>query len=177
MNKNLPNELTMLRVICVPVFVIMLLLNNRYTAAIIFVLASLTDYLDGILARKFHCESNFGKLMDPLADKILVAAALICLTKTGEIYYICTLIVIIREFAISSIRLVALEKGMVIAASYWGKFKTASQMISIVMILFKFYEVNSICFYITYGLFYISTVLVVISLIDYIYKSRELFKW
>lgn len=176
MNKNIPNILTMFRVICIPIFIILFLLNFRYVAAVVFVIASITDYFDGNIARKYNIVSNFGKLMDPLADKMLVIAALMCLTETREVNFLCTLIVVLREISISSIRLIALEKGEVIAASMWGKYKTATQMISIVMILFNVYKINNVLYYITYGLFYISTALVIISLIDYIWNARKLFK-
>lgn len=176
MNKNVPNILTMFRVVCIPIFIILFLFNFRYAAAVVFVVASITDYFDGNIARKYNIVSNFGKLMDPLADKMLVIAALMCLTETREVNFLCTLIVVLREISISSIRLIALEKGEVIAASMWGKYKTATQMISIVMILFNVYKINNFLYYITYGLFYISTALVIISLIDYIWNARKLFK-
>ena len=113
--------------------------------------------------------------MDPLADKMLVITAMILLTESKEIHYLCTLIVVLRELTISSIRLIALEKGIVIAASIWGKLKTATQMVSIVLILFNFYKINDFTYFITYGLFYLSTVFVILSLIDYILKSKEVF--
>lgn len=176
MNKNIPNILTMFRVICIPIFILLFIFNFRYISAVVFVIASITDYFDGKIARKYNIISNFGKLMDPLADKMLVIAALMCLTENNEVNFLCTLIVVLREISISSIRLIALEKGEVIAASMWGKYKTATQMISIVMILFNVYEINKVLYYITYGLFYISTALVIISLIDYIWNARKLFK-
>ena len=192
MNKNLPNKLTMSRVIAIPIFIVLFMLsfksigvivlkNNysidlfRFFAAIVFVLASITDFFDGYLARKYNLVSNFGKLMDPLADKMLVITALLLLTENKEVHFLCTLIVILRELTISSIRLIALEKNVVIAASIWGKLKTSTQMLAIVLILFNVYKFNDASYLITYGLFYISTAFVVISLIDYIYKSRELF--
>lgn len=194
MKMNLPNKLTMLRVLMIPVFIVLFILAenykvtymlhdpNSYTfnfyrffAALVFVLASITDYFDGKIARKYNLITNFGKLMDPLADKMLVITALIMLTHAGEINYICTLIVVLREIAISSIRLVALEKGEVIAASIWGKYKTATQMIAIVLILFDVCALGFWPCFIAEGLFYISTILVVISLIDYAWKARKLF--
>ncbi len=185
---NLPNKLTLSRVIAIPIFIVFFVLgtlhgdasNNsiniyRAIAASIFVLASITDYFDGKIAREQNLITNFGKLMDPLADKMLVITALILLTESKEVNYLCTLIVVLRELTISSIRLIALEKGIVIAASIWGKLKTATQMVSIVLILFNFYKINDLAFYITYGLFYLSTIFVVLSLVDYIIKSREVF--
>lgn len=187
---NLPNKLTLSRVIAIPAFIVFFVLGMqnsrvlnigvnidlyRLIAAVIFVLASITDYLDGKIARKYNLITDFGKLLDPLADKMLVITALILLTENKEVHYLCTLIVVLRELTISSIRLVALERGIVIAASIWGKLKTSSQMVALVLILFNFYTINSACYYVTYGLFYISTAFVVISLIDYILKSREVF--
>ena len=187
---NLPNKLTLSRVIAIPIFVIFFVLgmrNNhiinigvqidlyRLISAIIFILASITDYFDGKIARKYNLITDFGKLLDPLADKMLVITALILLTSNNEVNYLCTLLVVLRELTISSIRLVALERGIVIAASIWGKLKTSSQMVALVLILFNIYDINGIAYNIVYGIFYISIALVVISLIDYIIKSREVF--
>ena len=174
-DKNLPNKLTMSRVIAIPVFIALFMLGYRMASAVVFVLASITDYFDGKLARKYNIISNFGKLMDPLADKMLVIVALMLITETKEIHFICTLIVVLRELMISSIRLIALEKKEVIAASIWGKLKTSTQMVAIILLLFKVYNINTYLYYLTYGLFYISTALVLISLIDYIVKSRKVF--
>lgn len=192
MNKNLPNRLTMSRVIAIPIFIVLFMLSLRsiatvnfrsiysidlfrFLSAILFVVASITDFFDGYLARKYNLVSNFGKLMDPLADKMLVITALILLTENKEVHFLCTLAVVLRELTISSIRLIALEKNVVIAASIWGKLKTSTQMVSIILILFNVYKLNTTLYFITYGLFYISTAFVIISLIDYIYKSKELF--
>lgn len=185
---NLPNKLTLSRVIAIPIFIVLFVLGTlnkttgydviniyRAMAAAIFVVASITDYFDGKIARERNLITNFGKLMDPLADKMLVVTAMILLTESKEIHYLCTLVVVLRELTISSIRLIALEKGIVIAASIWGKLKTATQMVSLVFILFNFYKINELAFYLTYGLFYISTIFVIISLIDYIVKSKEVF--
>ena len=106
---------------------------------------------------------------------MLVVTALILLTENKEVHYLCTLIVVLRELTISSIRLVALERGIVIAASIWGKLKTATQMVALVLILFNFYSINMACYYFTYGLFYLSTAFVIISLADYIVKSKDVF--
>ena len=174
-DKSLPNKLTMSRVIAIPVFIALFMLGYRYISAVVFVLASVTDYFDGKLARKYNIISNFGKLMDPLADKMLVIAALMLLTETKEIHFLCTLIVVLRELMISSIRLIALEQNIVIAASIWGKLKTSTQMIAIILLLFRVYSINPYLYYLTYGLFYVSTAFVVISLIDYIVKSKNVF--
>lgn len=185
---NLPNKLTLSRVIAIPIFIVFFVLGTlgngvhynginiyRAIAAAIFVAASVTDYFDGKIARERNLITNFGKLMDPLADKMLVITAMMLLTESKEVNYLCTLIVVLRELTISSIRLIALEKGIVIAASIWGKLKTSTQMVSLVLILFHFYKINNLAYYITYGLFYLSTVFVIISLIDYIIKSKEVF--
>ena len=127
---NLPNKLTVLRVIMIPFFVVMLMLDGganqmyRYIAAAIFIIASFTDFLDGSIARKYGLVTNFGKFMDPLADKLLVCSALICLIELGQLPAWMVLIIISREFIISGFRLVASDNGVVIAASYWGKWKT-----------------------------------------------------
>lgn len=185
---NLPNKLTLSRVIAIPLFIVFFVLGTlgngihynginiyRAMASAIFVAASITDYFDGKIARERNLITNFGKLMDPLADKMLVITAMMLLTESKEVNYLCTLIVVLRELTISSIRLIALEKGIVIAASIWGKLKTSTQMVSLVLILFHFYIINNLAYYITYGLFYLSTVFVIISLIDYIIKSKDVF--
>ena len=127
---NLPNKLTVLRVIMVPFFVVFMLIPslggaaNKYIALALFCIASFTDFLDGHLARKNNLVTNFGKFMDPLADKLLVCSALICLSSLGKLATWIVLVIIAREFIISGFRLVASDNGIVIAASYWGKFKT-----------------------------------------------------
>ena len=138
---NLPNKLTVLRVLMIPFFVIALMLEGganqtyRYVAAAIFIIASLTDLLDGKIARKYNLVTNFGKFMDPLADKLLVCSALICMIELGQLPAWMVLIIIAREFIISGFRLVASDNGVVIAASYWGKWKTTFQMISVVLLI------------------------------------------
>ena len=128
---NLPNKLTILRVILIPFFVVFMLFDitgaaDKWIALVIFCVASLTDMLDGKIARKYNLVTNFGKFMDPLADKLLVCTALICLTSMNRLNVIVVLVIIAREFIISGFRLVASDNGIVIAASYWGKFKTVS---------------------------------------------------
>ena len=130
---NTPNKLTILRVILIPFFVLFLLTDlggeySNYIALAIFAAASLTDLLDGKIARKYHLVTNFGKFMDPLADKLLVCSALICFVEMGVLPAWMVIVIISREFIISGFRLVASDNGVVIAASYWGKFKTVSQM-------------------------------------------------
>ena len=140
---NLPNKLTLLRVCLIPFFVFFLLFDGgqnqtyRYVSTAIFIVASLTDLLDGKIARKYNLVTNFGKFMDPLADKLLVCSALIGLTQLGQIPAWMVILIISREFIISGFRLVASDNGVVIAASYWGKFKTTFQMISVVLLILK----------------------------------------
>ena len=140
---NLPNKLTILRVIMIPFFVAALLYdgganqNMRYVAAALFIIASLTDMLDGKIARKYNLVTNFGKFMDPLADKLLVCSALICMIELRELPAWMVIIIISREFIISGFRLVASDNGVVIAASYGGKFKTTFQMIGVVLLIFN----------------------------------------
>ncbi len=170
---NLPNKLTVLRVIMIPFFVVTLMLDGgmnqtyRYIAAAIFVIASFTDFLDGNIARKYGLVTNFGKFMDPLADKLLVCSALICLIELGQLPAWMVLIIISREFIISGFRLVASDNGVVIAASYWGKWKTVFQMISVVLLIINI-EVLSM---VTNIAVWIALALTVISLVDYIVKN------
>lgn len=140
---NLPNKLTVLRIVMVPFFVFFLLADfvpHRYLfALLLFCAASYTDHLDGKIARRDHLITNFGKLMDPLADKILVMSALVCLVKLDLASTVCVLLIMIREFAVTSIRLLAVEQGRVIAANNWGKAKTVSQMAAVIAILLMQY--------------------------------------
>lgn len=169
---NLPNRLTCLRMILVPVFVLFMYLpftGSRYIALAVFIIASLTDTADGYIARKYKLITDFGKFMDPLADKLLVCSALICLVSTAEIPAWVVIIIVGREFVISGFRLIASDNGIVIAASYWGKFKTVSQMAMIIVILLNvpaFRPLEII-------LMIIATSLTLISLIDYIYKNKN----
>ena len=170
---NLPNKLTVLRVIMIPFFVVMLMLDGgmnqtyRYIAAAIFILASLTDFLDGNIARKYNLVTNFGKFMDPLADKLLVCSALICLIELGQLPAWMVLIIISREFIISGFRLVASDNGVVIAASYWGKWKTVFQMISVILLIVNIPALSMV----TNIALWIALALTVISLVDYIKKN------
>ena len=176
---NLPNRLTVLRVILIVPFVVCMLVpslgeTGMYAAVAIFIIASLTDLLDGKIARKYNLVTNFGKFMDPLADKLLVAAALICLTANGTLAAWISIIIISREFIISGFRLVASDNGIVIAASYWGKFKTTFQMVMIVMLILNFDNViYQICALIVT---YAALILTVISLIDYVVKNKAVLR-
>lgn len=176
---NLPNKLTIFRVILIPFFVIFLLLDAsnqtyRYIADAIFIIASLTDMLDGKIARKYNLVTNFGKFMDPLADKLLVSAAMICLIATGQLAAWIVIIIISREFIISGFRLVASDNGIVIAASYWGKFKTVFQMLMIIVLIANI----DLPFFAVLGtiLTYAALVLTIVSLIDYIAKNKDVLK-
>ena len=172
---NLPNKLTVLRVLMVPFFVLFMLTDlggvaNKWIALAIFVVASLTDLLDGKIARKYNLVTNFGKFMDPLADKLLVGAAMICLVEMGRLQAWIVIIIISREFIISGFRLVASDNGIVIAASYWGKFKTTFQML---MIIFLIIDLGGVFATVETALIYISLALTIISLIDYIAKNKQ----
>ena len=172
---NLPNRLTVLRVCRVPVFVVFMLWNGlgssaKYVAAVIFILASMTDWLDGYLARKNNLVTDFGKFMDPIADKLLVCSAMICLVEKGALPAWIVIIIIGREFIISGFRLVASDKGVVIAASYWGKFKTVSQMLMVILLIL---DLGGVFNTIAQVLVWAALVLTVVSLADYMVKNRS----
>ncbi len=174
---NLPNKLTVLRVIMVPFFVVFMLIPslgaaaNKYIALALFCIASFTDFLDGYLARKNNLVTNFGKFMDPLADKLLVCSALICLSSLGKLATWIVLVIIAREFIISGFRLVASDNGIVIAASYWGKFKTVSHMTMIIMLILDFQ--NPVYYVLTQIVVWVGLALTVISLADYVWKNKQ----
>lgn len=172
---NLPNKLTVLRVLMIPFFVAALLWEHggnqtmRYVAAALFIVASLTDLLDGKIARKYNLVTNFGKFMDPLADKLLVCSALICLIELGQLPAWMVIIIISREFIISGFRLVASDNGVVIAASYWGKFKTTFQMIAVILLILKLSALDiltNICVW-------TALILTIVSLVDYLMKNHK----
>ena len=172
---NLPNKLTVLRVLMVPFFVFFMLTDvggsaNKWIALVLFCVASLTDMLDGQIARKHNLVTNFGKFMDPLADKLLVCSAMICLIEKGKLSAWIVIIIISREFIISGFRLVASDSGIVIAASYWGKFKTVFQM---AMIIFLILDLGGIFAVVETILVWIALALTIISLIDYIVKNKQ----
>ena len=185
---NLPNKLTIFRVILIVPFVLLLLGSHQqwgwfmalfggileyvdYIAVVIFIIASLTDMLDGKIARKYNLVTNFGKFMDPLADKLLVCSALICLVEMGRLPAWMVIVIISREFIISGFRLVASDNGVVIAASYWGKFKTTFQMIAVILLIVNFKAgfmqlLTTLCVW-------IALILTVVSLVDYIAKNHR----
>ena len=178
MQMNLPNKLTILRVLIIPFFVLFMLTNitgaaDKWIAVAIFVIASFTDFLDGYIARKYNLVSNFGKFMDPLADKLLVSAAMICLVEMGRLPAWIVIIIISREFIISGFRLIASDNGVVIAASYWGKFKTVFQMAMIIVLICNLGGVFGI---VETTLIWISLILTIVSLADYIVKNINVLK-
>lgn len=182
---NLPNKLTVFRVILIVPFVLLLLGGyaqwgwftavfgtilkyTDYIALALFIIASLTDLLDGKIARKYNLVTNFGKFMDPLADKLLVCAALICLIELQRIPAWIVIIIISREFIISGFRLVAADNRVVIAANYWGKFKTTFQMI---MVCLMIANIDALAF-LTQIITWIAVLLTVVSLVDYVVKNK-----
>lgn len=167
----------MARVILIPFFVLFLLVPvagdySKYIALVIFIIASLTDLLDGKIARKYNLVTNFGKFMDPLADKLLVCSALICFIELDLLPAWIVLIIIAREFIISGFRLVASDNGVVIAASYWGKFKTTSQMIMIILLIAQIPGFDLL----EQAFIYIALILTVVSLVDYLIKNKDVLK-
>lgn len=172
---NLPNKITMIRIILIPFFVFFMLTDyvaySNYIAAGIFIVASLTDTLDGYLARKYNLVSNFGKFVDPLADKLLVCSALVCFVATpGNPMPAWGVIVIIsRDFIISGFRLVASDAGVVIAASWWGKIKTVVQMLMSILLILNFE--GTMINMIEYIFIYAAIILTIISLVDYLWKN------
>ena len=171
---NLPNKLTVFRVLLIPFFVVFLLVPifgeaDKWIALAIFVIASLTDLADGKIARKYNLVTDFGKFMDPLADKLLVCSAMICLIELGRIPSWIVVVIIAREFIISGFRLIAVEKGRVIAASYWGKFKTTFQMIMVILMIANIGQLQVV----TTIIMYIALVLTIVSLVDYLYKNKD----
>ena len=173
---NLPNKLTMFRVILIPFFVLFMLVDittvDKWIALAIFIVASLTDLLDGKIARKYNLVTNFGKFMDPLADILLVCSALICLVELAKLPAWMVIVIIAREFIISGFRLIASDNGVVIAASYWGKFKTTFQMVMICLLIADIAAIGII----TNVIVWIALILTVVSLIDYLVKNKDIMK-
>lgn len=175
---NLPNKITLFRVFMIPIFLVFLLIPEmpygRYIAAGIFIIAALSDLLDGYIARKHNLVTNFGKFMDPLADKLLVSSALICFVELGLLQAWIVVIIIAREFIISGFRLIASDNGIVIAAGWWGKIKTNVQMIMSVMLIVNLdSQFMNVLEQITV---YLAVALTVISLVDYMIKNKSVLK-
>lgn len=186
---NLPNKLTVFRIILIVPFVLLLLGQSNdwgwfdavfggieeyldYIALAVFIIASLTDLIDGKIARKYNLVTNFGKFMDPLADKLLVCAGLIALVELGRIPSWIVIVIISREFIISGFRLVAADNGVVIAASYWGKFKTTFQMVMVCLMIANIPQLQLL----TDIVMGIALALTIISLVDYLVKNREVMR-
>lgn len=171
---NIANKITVFRVALVPIFMLVLysdLDNSEIIAGLIFIFASLTDTLDGYLARSRNLITNFGKFADPLADKILVSAALISLVEMGKIPGWIVVVIIAREFTITGFRVLAASNGITIAASPLGKFKTITQLLAIVLVLFNNFPFDS--FPMDQIMIYLAFFFTVISGVDYIYKNKE----
>lgn len=171
---NTPNKLTLLRIIMIPFFVVFMLVDfgpwSKWAALAIFVVASLTDTLDGYLARRDHLVTNFGKFMDPLADKLLVCSAMICMIELGHLPSWVVIVIIGREFVISGFRLIASDNGVVIAANYWGKIKTVCQMVMIIVLIA---DLGGGFVILEQILIYASLLLTVISLVTYLWQNRS----
>lgn len=176
MEMNLPNKLTIFRVILIPFFVAVIMTGclgdaSKWVALAIFVVASLTDLLDGKIARKYNLVTTFGKFADPLADKILVISAMICLVQLQKLKAWIVVIIVAREFIISGFRIIAAEKDVVIAASWWGKFKTTFQMVMVIMLIADIghpaWRTASL------AVTYIALILTIVSLIDYVIKNKN----
>ncbi|MCO7125936.1 CDP-diacylglycerol--glycerol-3-phosphate 3-phosphatidyltransferase [Sporolactobacillus shoreicorticis] len=186
---NIANKLTVARMIMIPLFLVLLLAPiplgvlggesyrlpvSQLLAAIIFVLASFTDWLDGQLARKYHLITNFGKLLDPLADKLLVMSAFVAFVGLGRMASWLVILILAREFAVTGLRLVAVEEGEVIAASKIAKWKTFSQMVAIILFLFNNVPFGLNGFPLDQIILWIAVILTVLSGIDYFYKNRQI---
>lgn len=174
---NLPNKLTLFRVILIPFFLVFLLTDlggayGRWIALGIFAVASLTDLLDGKIARKYHLVTNFGKFMDPLADKLLVCSAMIAFVELGQMPAWIVIVIISREFAISGFRLVAADNDVVIAASWWGKTKTVSQMVMVILMIANVEQLAMV----TEIVMWLALVLTLISMVDYFIKNKNVMK-
>ena len=176
--KNIPNTLSVIRLLLVPIFVYLFLSDFVTSALIVFILAGATDVLDGYIARKFNCTSTLGKILDPLADKMLTTAAFLVLAHHGRASVIAVMLILTREFIVSGIRLVAAGGGKVIAASWWGKIKTIFQMVAIIVAILLFLPIfpENVSVMITDTLVWLSAVITVVSGYDYVAKNFDLIK-
>ncbi len=178
---NLPNKLTIMRIVLIPFFVVSFLVSyiSNWVALAIFVAAGLTDLLDGAIARKRGIVTDFGKLMDPLADKLMLMAALICFTSANILHPAVTILIIAREMFVTGFRTLAVSKGKVIAADFWGKFKTISQDVTIIVILIWQSIGNGtladVLGIVSYWCIWIMTILTIVSAINYCWKNKGFF--
>ena len=175
---NLPNKITVFRILMIPFFVACMLIKeipyHEIIAGVIFIIAALSDLVDGKIARRFNLVTNFGKFMDPLADKLLVQSALLCFVANGLLPAWIAIVIMSREFIISGFRLVAADKGIVIAAGYLGKLKTVFQMVMSVMLIFHF---SHPVWLVTEHIFiWGSLILTIVSLVDYFIKNKDVLK-
>ena len=176
-NKNLPNQLTIARILAIPVFIIVLLTGHGVAATIIFILAAFTDMLDGKIARKYNLVTNFGKLMDPLADKLLTMSAFVCLVELGDIPAWMVIVILGREFIITGMRQVAAAEGIVIAAGWSGKIKTVCQMVAIPLIMLKNWPFSLLPFNCPADqiVLWAALVMTIWSGAEYIIKNKQVF--
>lgn len=173
---NLPNKLTTLRIVLVPVFIIVYMtMGEGIAATAIFVIASVTDFFDGHLARKHNLVTNYGKIMDPLADKLLVTSALVCMVETNVVPAWMVIVILAREFAITGLRAVAASEGIVIAAAWSGKIKTVTQMIAIIFLLLGNWPFSLVNIPFAEFMLWVAVIMTIYSGVEYIYKSRKLF--
>ena len=173
---NLPNKLTLIRIILVPVCMALMLTGHFYIALGVFIIASITDFFDGYIARKDNLVTSFGKIMDPLADKILVFGALLCFLQLGFINAWCVVIILAREFFVTGMRVVAVDKGKVIAASWWGKVKTNVQIFAVILGFLTFASGNGVAILIGQIGIYFATAFTMASWVAYIFENIEVFK-
>ncbi|MBQ3611179.1 MAG: CDP-diacylglycerol--glycerol-3-phosphate 3-phosphatidyltransferase [Firmicutes bacterium] len=174
---NLPNKLTMGRIFAIPVFIVVFLMDYRIAAAVIFILAAVTDMLDGHIARKHNLVTNFGKLMDPLADKLLVMSALICMVEVGDVAGWMVVVILGREFIITGMRQVAAAQGIVIAAGTTGKIKTITQMIAIPLLILENWPFTTLGIPVPFDqiFLWIALIMTIVSGAEYIMKNKQLF--
>lgn len=174
---NLPNQLTLLRIAMIPVFIFFLLNEQYYVSGILFLIASATDALDGKIARKYNLITNFGKIMDPLADKLLVTAALICLVELGEVQSWMVIVILAREFIITGLRAVAAGEGVIIAAGTSGKLKTVFQMVALTLILLRNWPFSYVTdLPIGNYVLWLAVIMTIYSGIEYIVKNKKVFR-
>ena len=172
---NLPNKLTVARFIAVPIFIVVFMLGYYYMSAIIFIAASFTDYLDGKIARKYNLVTNFGKIMDPLADKILVISALVCLVDSGQVAAWMLIVILAREFTVTGLRTVAAAQGIVIAAGMTGKIKTVLQMIAVPLLIIQNWPFSLVGVPMADIILWASVIMTIVSGTEYVYKNRQVF--